>query len=72
MGFHTRHLSKEAILAHYKNGGTEAVLNLYKADAIISSDDISIEITNIVHEYYTHKNHDRLIEEVREKLEACS
>ena len=71
MGFHTRHLSKSYILANYEKGGIKAVLQLYRADAIISSDSFSSEITAIMGNYIEHRDHSRLEKELLEKIVSC-
>jgi hypothetical protein len=71
MGFHTRHLSTETILAHFKRGGAKSVLNLFSADAIVTHDEFTSAVGNIIAEYSNHRDHEKLEREVKEKIETC-
>lgn len=71
MGFHKRYLSESVLIALFKTGGLESVIKAYSADAIITSDPFSTEVTNIVSSYSEHGDRGELLEQLTKKFETC-
>lgn len=67
MGFNKRYLDKDNLLSRYESGGIEEVmLFITKPDALISTDELSMDITDILHS----EEHETLVEiKIEEKLQ---
>jgi len=48
MGFHKRWINKEVLILRYKNGGLDSVKTYLSADALISSDDFSSNVLDLL------------------------
>lgn len=72
MGFNKRFLSEETLRRSYEIGGVENVLKLYRADAIITSDQFSSKVTDTVADFSVHRNKERLDEELKQNFENVS
>ena len=56
MGFHKRWISEDRLISEFKYGGIQQVADLWRADAIITSDDISSDVSDILcSEYVTRE-----------------
>lgn len=55
MGFHKRWISEDIILGHYSSGGIQQVADLWRADAIITGDNISSDVSDIFCSEYLTK-----------------
>ena len=48
MGFHKRFISEDLLIGHYREDGIDGVTGLWSADAIITSDDLSHDVSDIL------------------------
>ncbi len=48
MGFHKRFISEDLLIGHYREYGIDGVTGLWSADAIITSDDLSHDVSDIL------------------------
>ena len=48
MGFHKRFISEDLLIGHYREYGMDGVTGLWSADAIITSDDLSHDVSDIL------------------------
>ena len=48
MGFHKRFISEDLLIGHYRAYGIDGVTGLWSADAIITSDDLSHDVSDIL------------------------
>jgi|TARA_R110002074_G_scaffold248293_3_gene420263 hypothetical protein len=48
MGFHKRWINEEILIGNYRRQGIEGVRMLWSADAIITSDDLSHNVSDLV------------------------
>ena len=48
MGFHKRWINEDLLLGHYRSGGIKRVVDLWGADAIITSDELSHNISDLL------------------------
>ena len=56
MGFHKRWITEDMLMGHYQHNGIQGVVDLWRADAIITSDELSENVCDIVcSEYLTHE-----------------
>ena len=55
MGFHKRFISEDVLIGHYNSGGIQQVADLWRADAIITSDDVSSDVSDMLCSEYVTK-----------------
>ena len=48
MGFHKRWITEDLLIGHYREYGIDGVTGLWSADAIITSDDLSHDVSDIL------------------------
>ena len=48
MGFHKRFISEDLLIGHYREYGIDGATGLWSADAIITSDDLSHDVSDIL------------------------
>ena len=48
MGFHKRFISEDLLIGHYREYGIDGVTGLWSADAIITSDELSHDVSDIL------------------------
>ena len=67
MGFNKRYLDKDNLLYRYRQGGIkEVMLFITNPDALISTDELSMDVTEILHS----EEHESLVEiKIEEKLQ---
>ena len=67
MGFNKRYLDKDNLLYRYRQGGIkEVMLFITKPDALICTDELSMDVTEILHS----EEHESLVEiKIEEKLQ---
>ena len=71
MGFHTRHIDENILKTAFNTSGSEGVLKLFKADAIVTCDKLSSNISDLVYDFYYHKDESRLKLDIKQKMESC-
>ena len=64
MGFHTRHISESSLKAVYRSSGVKGILQTFSADAIVTSDNFSSQVTSIFEDYSKHRDHDLLEQQI--------
>tara|TARA_B100000902_G_scaffold367461_1_gene390086 strand:- start:467 stop:700 length:234 start_codon:yes stop_codon:yes gene_type:complete len=48
MGFHKRWITEDLLIGHYQEYGIDGVTGLWSADAIITGDDLSHDVSDIL------------------------
>lgn len=72
MGFHNRRVDERKIRSSYKEGGIDLVLKVFSADAIMTGDEISENVADLIFDYYCHEDKELLESRVKEILQECS
>lgn len=71
MGFHTRHINENILKTVFTETGVEGVINLFKADAIVTCDKLSSNISDILYDFFYHKDESKLKLDIKQKMTSC-